>query len=77
VPWTAVYDQFGQGYREVRKFRRDFLKRLTQVTAAYPAARLSSNGRGLTLEASPPPILKRLVQVGGLSSERPPQLEVR
>src|SRR3954453_23482772 len=21
VPWIAVYDQFGQGYREVRKFR--------------------------------------------------------
>lgn len=69
VPWIAIYDQFGQGYREVRKFRRDFLNLLIQVKAAYPAAKLSSDGGGLTLEASQPPILKRLVQVVALSTE--------
>jgi hypothetical protein len=77
VPWSAAYDQFGQGYREIRKFRRDFLALLVQVKAAYPAARLSNDGRGLTLEASQPPVLKRLVQVGGLSTETVPQLQVR
>jgi hypothetical protein len=77
VPWMAVYDQFGQGYREIRKFRRDFLHLLVQVKAAYPAARLSSDNRGLALETSPPPVLKRLVQVGGLSTEAPVQLEER
>jgi Plasmid encoded RepA protein len=77
VPWGAIYDQFGQGYREVRKFRRDFLKLLVQVTAAYPAARLSSDSRGMTLEASQPPVLKRFVQVDGISTEKPLQLEGR
>src|ERR1700760_3306862 len=60
VPWAAIYDQFGQGYREVRKFRRDFLKLLVQVKAAYPAARLSEDRRGMILESSPPPIAKRM-----------------
>jgi hypothetical protein len=77
VPWAAVYDQFGQGYREIRKFRRDFMSLLVQVTAAYPAARLFTDGRGLTLEASQPPVLKRLVIVGKLSTETPAQLEGR
>jgi hypothetical protein len=63
VPWQAVYDQFGQGYREIRKFRRDFIGILVQVKAAYPAARLGYDPKGLTLEASPPPVPKRLVQV--------------
>jgi hypothetical protein len=63
VPWAAVYDQFGQGYREIRKFRRDFTGILVQVKAAYPAARMADDHRGLILEASPPPVTKRLVQV--------------
>ena len=77
VPWNAVYDQFGQGYREIRKFRRDFLNLLVQVKSAYPAARLTNDNRGLTLEASQPPVLKRVVQVVGLSTENRPQLEGR
>jgi hypothetical protein len=77
IPWAAAYDQFGQGYREIRKFRRDFLALLAQVKAAYPAARLSNDPRGLTLEASQPPVLKRIVQVGGVSTESRPQLEER
>jgi hypothetical protein len=36
---------------------------LDQVKAAYPAAKLSIDGRGMMLETSPPPVLKRLVQV--------------
>ncbi len=63
ITWVALYDQFGQGYREIRKFRRDFLRLLGQVKAAYPAARLSDDRRGMTLEASPPPVAKRVVTV--------------
>jgi hypothetical protein len=51
-------------------------KLLSQVKAAYPAARLASDGRGLTLEASQPPVLKRLV-VDAISTETPLQLEGR
>ncbi|RYI34522.1 MAG: plasmid encoded RepA protein [Acetobacteraceae bacterium] len=67
VPWTALYDQFGQGYREIRKFRRDFLKQMVQVKAVYPDAKLSDDRRGMTLETSPPPISKRLITVPALS----------
>jgi hypothetical protein len=77
VPWKAVHGQFGPGYREIRKFRRDFLNLLIQVKAVYRTARLSSDGRGLTLEASPPPVPKRMIQVAKLSTEARPQLEER
>lgn len=63
VPWAALYDQFGQGYKEIRKFRRDFLRILGQVKAAYPAARLSDDRRGMSLEASAPPVAKRMISV--------------
>ncbi len=63
VPWVALYDQFGQGYREIRKFRRDFLRLLGQVKTAYPDAHLSEDRRGMVLEASPPPIAKRMISV--------------
>jgi hypothetical protein len=66
VPWSALYDQFGNGYREIRKFRRDFLRLLTQVKAAYPEAKLSDDRRGIALAASPPPVAKRVIQISPL-----------
>lgn len=63
ITWMALYDQFGQGYREIRKFRRDFLKQMSQVKVVYPDARLFEDRRGMTLECSPPPVSKRLVPV--------------
>jgi hypothetical protein len=63
IPWVALYDQFGQGYKEIRKFRRDFLRMLGQVKAAYPGARLFDDRGGMTLETSAPPVAKRLVTV--------------
>ena len=59
VPWTGVYDQFGQGYARIRDFRKRFLETLRQVQAVYPHARLSADERGLTLEHSPPPVSGR------------------
>jgi Plasmid encoded RepA protein len=56
IPWTGVYDQFGQGYARIRDFRRRFLETLRQVQAVYPESRISADERGLTLEHSPPPI---------------------
>jgi hypothetical protein len=60
VPWVALYDQFGQGYGEIRYFRRDFLRLLAQVKIAYQAACFDHDRRGITLENSPPPVAKRL-----------------
>ena len=72
IPWAALYDQFGQGYREIRKFRRDFLKQIGQVKAVYPDAYLSEDRRGMTLENSPPPVSKRFVQISTLGETQLP-----
>jgi hypothetical protein len=67
LTWAALYEQFGQGYAEVRFFRRDFLMLLGQVRTVYPAARLSADRRNLVLEHSPPPVAQRLIAVSSLS----------
>lgn len=60
IPWTAVHRQFGLGYTQrIRKFRAVFLTALRQVLAVYPAARVSSDLKGLTLQHSAPPIAYR------------------
>lgn len=69
LSWAALYEQFGQGYSEVRFFRRDFLKLLQQVSTVYPTARLTADRRSLTLECSPPPVAKRLIAVPTLSTD--------
>ena len=65
VPWAALHEQFGQGYNRIRKFREFFLAILPQIKAAYPAARFETDGHGMRLWQSAPPVMKRLVQVGG------------
>jgi len=59
IPWSAAYEQFGQGFARVRDFRRKFLQTLAHVKSAYPSARFSADEEGLTLEHSPPPIAPR------------------
>jgi hypothetical protein len=63
IPWTAIYEQFGQSYGQLRFFRRDMLKTLHQVRTAYPSARFDVDGKGMQLLNSPPPVAKRLVQL--------------
>lgn len=59
VGWASLHEQFGQGFGRVRDFRRQFLRTLRQVWAVYPTARLAVDGRGVTLEHSPPPVADR------------------
>jgi len=35
IPWTALHQQFGQGYNRLRNFRRDFLATLKLVKTQY------------------------------------------
>ena len=65
VPWTALYEQFGEGFAVLRQFRAFFLKMLRQVRAVYPAARFDADARGMQLWHSPPPMSKRLVTISG------------
>ena len=69
LAWAALYEQFGQGYAEVRFFRRDFLKLLGQVKTVYPAAHLTADRKNLVSEHSPPPVPQRLIAVSPLSTE--------
>ena len=66
VPWTALHEQFGQGYGRIRKFREVFLRTLTFVHGQYRAARIEACPKGLTLRNSPPPVGPRI----GVSSHR-------
>jgi hypothetical protein len=61
IPWTSLHQQFGQGFARVRDFRRRFLQTMNQVKSAYPAARLTTDEAGVTLDHSPPPVPPRYV----------------
>ena len=64
LAWANLHEQFGQGYKEIRKFRRDFLNTLNMVKAQYPAAKFGTDKGGMMLFNSPPPVLRRAVLVG-------------
>jgi hypothetical protein len=63
IPWPAVQEQFGSGYKSLTKFRQVFMEALRQVVAVYPAAKIDVNGQGLFLYTSPPPVVKNGVVV--------------
>jgi hypothetical protein len=76
IPWSALHQQFGQGYKEIRKFRRDFLNVLTMVKAQYPAARFGADKGGMMLGNSPPPVQRRAVLVGAPEPISAPPLPI-
>ncbi len=61
VPWSALHQQFGQGYERIRDFRRDFLMTLKTVKTQYPAALTKTDKGGILLGHSPPPVPQRHV----------------
>jgi hypothetical protein len=66
VPWAALYEQFGQGYAQLRQFRAFFKRQLTHVKTVYGDARFDVDDRkGMYLWQSPPPLPKRLVALPG------------
>jgi hypothetical protein len=62
IPWTSLWEQFGQGYNRIRNFRRVFRWTLGQVKAVYPEARYSVDEAGARLFNSPPPVPRRLIR---------------
>jgi hypothetical protein len=62
VGWPALRRQFGEGYKEMRFFRRDVLAPLRLAMAVYPEASVAvDEKRGLTLYPSPPPVPERKI----------------
>ena len=74
VSWTSLYEQFGQGYAVLRQFRAFFLKQLGEVKAVYPEARFETDGKGMTLRNSLPPVRKLLVPVARAIGDAPSSL---
>jgi hypothetical protein len=64
VPWISLKQQFGYDYGRMVDFRRVFGRTLDQVKAVYRDARFSLDEQGIRLAASPPPVARRIVQLG-------------
>jgi hypothetical protein len=63
ISWAALQQQFGTEYKDRKAFKLQFRKRMTEVLAAYPEARVDDVDGGIMLHASPPPIPRtRVVQ---------------
>ncbi|MGH7187600.1 MAG: replication protein RepA [Acetobacteraceae bacterium] len=56
VPWPTLQAQFGWHYDRVRDFRRVFRQTVQLVHSQYRAAAIELDGRGITLQHSPPPV---------------------
>lgn len=76
VPWTALHQQFGQGYEQIRQFRAAFLQVLKVVKTQYPAARFGIDKGGMMLGNSPPPVQRPAVLVGSPPLTLAPPMEV-
>jgi hypothetical protein len=61
IPWTALKDQFGPDYRQIRDFKRFFRRTLAQVQSRYQNARVELDDKGMMARNSPPPVAKRFI----------------
>ena len=57
VSWTALKQQFGNGFIDIRNFRPKFVSNLNLAMAVYPAAKVDLSERGCTLFPAKPPVL--------------------
>jgi hypothetical protein len=57
IPWERLRDQFGSEYGELKKFKFNFVKRLEDVLALYPA-KVQAQEKALLLLPSKPSIGK-------------------
>jgi replication initiator protein len=56
VGWSALYGQFGAGFRQVRQFRAKFRESLQVACAVYPEADVSLGRDGVVLNPSRSPV---------------------
>ena len=63
VPWVSLWEQFGNGYAQIRQFRWVFTRTLKQVKVVYPEAKFDLTHRGMTLQHSRSPVGKRLLSM--------------
>lgn len=58
ITWRDLQAQFGAGTDRLRNFRARFIENLDLALAVYPDAMVESNGRGVVLRPSPPPVAR-------------------
>lgn len=61
VPWASLWEQFGNGYAQIRQFRWTFTRTLKQVKVVYPEAKFELTPQGMKLRHSLPPVARRLL----------------
>lgn len=60
ISWDNLANQFGSDYKELRKFKDNYIKELKKVLFVYPEARVKGNKEGLLLTPSKTSIRKSL-----------------
>jgi hypothetical protein len=58
ISWSAVYGQFGTGFKAIRQFKPRFLEALAAALAAYPEARVGVEDAGITIYPATPPVAR-------------------
>ena len=61
ISWTALYNQFGAGFKAIRQFKPEFRRNLDFALAVYPEARVRELDLGIELVPSPSPVPERLI----------------
>lgn len=59
VSWMNMQEQFGQEYKDLRDFKKEFKHLLLQVLRVYPQAKVEIITGGMILKPSPPPVARK------------------
>jgi len=63
IPWMALKEQFGQEYKDIRDFKKEFRPLLQKVLRVYPQAKVEIVTGGILVKESPPPVARRMFPV--------------
>jgi hypothetical protein len=61
IGWEALKAQFGQDYRNLDDFRKEFKRAIGQATLVYREAKIEPNRHGIRLFCLKPPIPEKLI----------------
>jgi hypothetical protein len=70
ITWKALHAQFGRAFVRRDHFRQQFKHTLDLALSVYPAARVETGERGVTLFPSPPPVAAKGPRLVAIQSAR-------
>lgn len=71
VPFVALKEQFGQEYKELKDFRKEFLQALRQVLTVYQGAKVEQVTGGLMLKPSRSIVRRTMIKGYRLPQDAP------